>query len=290
MRGLIVFLVVLTGVGSTVAETEMRQFDFTEGDHGFEGAFADLPKEHDNFTLTAERRDLPNELGDGESLFIAGSNHSDDLFMYFKAPVDNLEPNTLYTVVFELGFGSNEPEGIPGIGGSPSDSVYLKAGAAPIEPQASPDKMDWLRLNVDKGNQSSIGTRATLLGTIGKPKDETDKFVRLDHDNRGHPLAVKTNDAGQVWVFFGTDSGFEGTTGLYYLDLTVRFQPVTQPQKPLLRVETGRAVVMWDEGTLQGSKDLRAWRDVGMADETAPYLQVIEPKKDHQRHFWRVAD
>lgn len=294
MRWMTFFLFLLPFVGMTTFGAEERHFDFTEGDHGFIGDFADLPKDHDNFKLFAGRRQLPEELGDGKSLFISGSNHSDDLFMYFKAPIEDLEPDTVYRVVFELTFASNVPEGIPGIGGSPSDSVFLKAGAAPVEPQASPDKMDWLRLNVDKGNQSSIGARATLLGTIGKPDDGTDEFVRLVHDNQKHPLGVKTDENGQAWVFFGTDSGFEGTTALYYLDLDVQFRKATLPQndppKPLLRVETGRAVVMWGSGMLETSKDLLKWRKVGSAKDAAPHVQVIEPKKDRQRRFWRVID
>jgi hypothetical protein len=51
-------------------------------------------------------------------------------------PTDSLNPNTNYTVTFDIELASNAPDGSIGIGGSPANSVFLKAGATLIEPLA----------------------------------------------------------------------------------------------------------------------------------------------------------
>ncbi len=44
-----------------------------------------------------------------------------------------------------------------GIGGSPGESVYVKAGATTEEPLIIEDSDGWLRMNIDKGNQAGEG-------------------------------------------------------------------------------------------------------------------------------------
>jgi hypothetical protein len=37
---------------------------------------------------------------------------------------------------------------------------------------------------------------------------------------------VKTDADGRLWVVIGTDSGFEGTTEIYYLNGTITLTPI----------------------------------------------------------------
>lgn len=36
-----------------------------------------------------------------------------------------------------------------------------------------------------------------------------------------HRHPVTTDDSGQLWVLIGTDSGFEGLTGIYYTTIEI---------------------------------------------------------------------
>lgn len=48
-------------------------------------------------------------------------------------------------------------------------------------------------------------------------------YQLLTFSNPSSPLQITTDDTGRLWLFLGTDSGFEGRTGLYYdvIEVTV---------------------------------------------------------------------
>jgi hypothetical protein len=65
----------------------------------------------------------------GNGYYIAGNNHSDDLFMFLKrklGPADGVQPNTAYRLKFKIVFASNAPSGCLGIGGAPGEGVTHK--------------------------------------------------------------------------------------------------------------------------------------------------------------------
>ena len=65
-------------------------------------------------------------------MYISGNNHSDDLFMYYKRRIGSLRPGGVYAITFDVEFASMYPDGSIGIGGSPANSVFFKAGATNI--------------------------------------------------------------------------------------------------------------------------------------------------------------
>ena len=108
-----------------------------------------------------------------------------------------------------------------GIGGSPGESVFVKAGATRDEPEVITDGDGWLRVNIDKGNQASEGEDMINLGTIANPNIDMDTFtgeeyalMTLSNDDR--LFKVVSDEQGKVWFIAGTDSGFEGPTKIYY--------------------------------------------------------------------------
>src|SRR5688572_29041821 len=108
-------------------------FDFNQSDEGWRGDFSDLPSNEDDsgfYELKYAFTDLPANLGVRKGIMLSGNNHSDDLFMFIKKKITGLSPNTSYTLVFEVELASNAPKGSVGIGGSPGESVFLKAGAS----------------------------------------------------------------------------------------------------------------------------------------------------------------
>lgn len=202
-------------------------FDFNQSQGGWEADFTDLPSDPGDsslYELKFAYTDLPPHLGPRKSIMLSGNNHSDDLFMFIKKKITGLVPNTAYNLVFEIELASNAKAGLAGIGGAPGESVYLKAGATKIEPLKI-IQGDQYVLNVDKGNQISSGANAIKIGDIAIPSSATDYtlITRSNASSSDQPFIAQSNDAGEMWLLVGTDSGFEGTTTVYYTKVNVLF-------------------------------------------------------------------
>lgn len=200
-------------------------FDFNQSYEGWEADFADLPSGMDDssfYELKFAYTALPANLGNRKALMLSGNNHSDDLFMFLKTKITGLIPNTSYNIFFEVELASNAPENSVGAGGSPGKSVYLKAGASAIEPKKTVES-DHYVLNIDKGNQSTSGANAIVIGDIAIPSSSTE-YTLISRNNASDPYFIgKTNGAGELWIIIGTDSGFEGTTTVYYTKVNIVF-------------------------------------------------------------------
>ncbi|HLT73130.1 MAG TPA: hypothetical protein VKZ75_10780 [Cyclobacteriaceae bacterium] len=196
-------------------------YDFADSDHGWKGDFSDYPVGDSIAYGLCVRHDLlPANLGDGKGLMISGTNYSDDLFMFIKKRVTGLIPSQEYQVGFQIKFASNAPQGSVGIGGSPGESVYLKAGASAVEP-VKVSKNGYYQMNIDKGNQLSGGQNMVLIGNIASHSNSFDySFVER---NNGASFTATSDANGELWLIVGTDSGFEGTTTLYYTGISVIF-------------------------------------------------------------------
>ncbi len=224
-------LVLFSSVVALPKGTVVVDCEFSSGWNGFRAGFADLPANYDplQYDLIGDIRALPANLGGGDALFLSGENHSDDLWMYAKKKITGLKPNTIYKITMDLEMASNVPEGLVGVGGSPGESVFVKLGGSTMEPREVADSLACLRMNLDKGQQATGGTAAKMVGNIAKIGDATDQYARIYRDNRGSSQEVTSSADGSLWVFFGTDSGFEATTSLYYTRLTAILVPVFLP-------------------------------------------------------------
>ncbi len=206
---------------------QTRSFDFRTDTDGWQGDFADYPPGEEIFYELAFSHDsLPAPLDTLEgALVLNGNNHSDDLFMFVKKRLSNLEPNRIYEIEGTVFYASDIPDGSFGIGGSPGEAVTLKFGAVTEEPNAilKPDD-PWLRMNLDKGNQSVGGADAVVIGNYANGTDQWE-YVLLERKTNP-PLRATTDENGNLWVLFGTDSGFEGTTTIYIDRIDVRLVPM----------------------------------------------------------------
>ncbi len=209
-------------------------FDFNEGDNGFEAGFADLPVDYEDngYDLDSGMADLPAELGDSRGYRIKGMNRSDDLFMFLTkelGPDDGIKANQTYKLHIELEFASNAFSGSMGIGGSPAESVYVKAGASSIKPEAKKEEegdFPMYLMNIDKGQQAEGGKDAKVIGNVAKQdgsEDESFSIVKLNSEDV--ELMAKSDSEGRLWLIVGTDSGFEGQSELYYTNIKVTLTP-----------------------------------------------------------------
>jgi hypothetical protein len=221
-----------TSPGSVVTSS----FDFAAGPQGWVSGFADYPAGQEAFyELVADYRPLPPSLAaDRSALYISGDNHSDDLFMFYKRRVAGLDAAARYEVRLEVEIATDVPTGCGGVGGSPGESVYVKAGAGQFEPTTASDALGHLRLvDFDKGNQAVGGSNALVLGNVANSQPcevSSEGIVRrweLKTLRTPAALAIRADDHGAVWLLVGTDSGFEATTSLYYTRVIATFAPVS---------------------------------------------------------------
>lgn len=230
--GKLTFLIVLAGLCGCDFSSDSNGimvfsygFDFSQSQDNWAVDFTDFPAGVDSssYELKFAYTDRPSNLGaNKKSMMLSGNNHSDDLFMFMKRKVTDLTPNTDYTLVFEVELASNAPKGSVGIGGSPGESVFLKAGASTTEPKKVIEDNQYA-LNVDKGNQSTPGEMAIVLGNIAVSEGATDYELITRNSASDEPFIVRSNSKGEIWLIIGTDSGFEGTTTVYYTRVNVIF-------------------------------------------------------------------
>lgn len=232
MRFLIVgLLVFLSGCNDGEQEITVFTISFPFGDtaQGWTGDFADYP-EADSvaYGLYFGHDLLPDNLNSTGSTFglqLSGNNGSDDLFMFIKKKITGLRPNKTYELLFTVKLASNAPTGAVGVGGAPGENVYLKAGASIVEPLKEL-QAGMYRLNIDKGNQAEEGADMINIGHIGVSAGTTAFTIITRTNNSKNSFTITTDEAGEIWLVVGTDSGFEGLTTLYYTQVDVAFNQV----------------------------------------------------------------
>lgn len=242
IAGELTFELVYARVNGAAVPGASRQIvledDFATGSKGWLAGFSDYSLDTGDLRMLAELRPLPQEAGAGRpGFYIQSMNRSDDLFMFLKKHAgqqDGLEPNRAYRVAFEIRFASDAQDGCAGAGGSPGDSVYLKAGGSVDEPVTLLGNGKYIALSADKGQQAEGGRDAGVVGTIANGTacdDGNSPYVSVRREF-AHPTPLTTDDRGSLWLLVGTDSAFEGLTGLYFESITVRINPWAEPATP----------------------------------------------------------
>ena len=221
------FVGALSSHPSEPADELTVTFDFRRGPQGFVGGFADYPPAHaEIYELTSDYRALPPTLQSHSGLFLSGVNRSDDLFMFLKGPISGLRPGAIYTVTVSLEIATDTPAGCIGVGGAPGESVWVKAGVTAVEPLTVREG-SYLRMNIDVGNQSRSGTQAVVLGNVANSRscEQSRQWEFKSLDDRPMPAPIEIPADGRVWLLFGTDSGFESRTEIYFTRASVTLTP-----------------------------------------------------------------
>ncbi|WP_138755033.1 copper amine oxidase N-terminal domain-containing protein [Paenibacillus sinopodophylli] len=204
------------------------QFHFDQSEEGWKGDFADLPVDYnpDIYELEYARELLPtagNKTNYG--LKLNGMNRSDDLFMYVTKKLEGLEPNKTYHATLAFDLYTDQSGGMMGVGGSPGESVFIKAGFVSKEPvKVKVDEGDhfFYKVNVDKGNQITDGEDMKLIGNMVQPNSELSGFQPVAKE---YSTTLQSNEKGELYVIIGSDSGYEGLTTLYLDNINVKLSP-----------------------------------------------------------------
>jgi hypothetical protein len=211
----------------TASESVKIESNFANGEDGWVGGFSDYPPGSvEGYRFAAEIRTLPTD-EQVKGYLLASSNRSDDVFMYIKRQFLQLKSGVEYTITGEITFYSNAGVGCFGIGGSPGEAVFMKIGASEIEPL----QVDYY-MNIDIGSQSQNGYNSQVIGNAGadgancddtEPMSFGKKTIQIESEKSYNFTA---SDNGSIWLFIGSDSGYEGYTELYYTDISLLLTPV----------------------------------------------------------------
>jgi hypothetical protein len=207
-----------------------RSFDFRSGAIGWQPDFVGYTQfNQDIYELLAEIRPLPLELGvNGTGFYMQAHNRCDCLVMFLKRQLganDGVVAGQRYRASFTVSLASNAQSGCVGAGGAPGESVRVLVGASQIEPVTFVGPYDTRRLNVESTVASQAGNIAN-----GRPCDlSSSPFISIERTQQ-HTREVTADSAGNLWLFVGTGSGFEGFTTLYYQRIDVVLTPLGAPQ------------------------------------------------------------
>jgi len=232
-----IFLLSACG-GSSVpdieTDTKQLQISFNESVEDWQAGFSDYTANDTNYEFSSGQVELPSSVNSPVILIyppvptkgfkLSSNNHSDDIFMFITKQFAGLEANRLYDFDFELSFATNAQKNCIGIGGAPGEAVTIKAGASKTEPKSINSGNNIYSMNIDKGNQSLGGTDAIAIGDFANEREcgnaDTSYMKKTLRSDRGR-FSAYTDAEGKIWVLFGTDSGFEGTTTIYFMHAKV---------------------------------------------------------------------
>jgi hypothetical protein len=219
-----VALVALTSCLNSAAPRNTLTYDFNmnvAGEGWIEGASDfDVGREADVDVVT-DLLPLPSPLP-AELLgrYLAGTNISDDVFLFIKKRFDGLAPNTTYRVAMAVEIVSDIHADCT-VGTGPL--VWIKAGALGTEPAVVDQGGRWV-MNIDKGDQDTKG-QFLQLGDIrndlsGCPSPGT--FDAKGSTLQQQEMELITDDSGGFWIFLGTESGFESRHEVYFTGFRIQ--------------------------------------------------------------------
>lgn len=220
------FMLLLTfGCGLDDDEPQLslvaREFDFNSGLQDWVAGFADYPANPEDssaFELTFSYTDAVDSKLGKRSVMLSGKNVNRDLFLYIKKKVNGLQPNTDYTLTFQVELATDLQMMLQKVGG-----IYLKAGAIHTEPKTVIDGGNCI-LNLDKGNSSDPGEDMITLGDLLEDgKGSAYSLVTRSNTTANSRYVARTNSNGEIWLIVGADSSIEGTTKLFFTRIAVLF-------------------------------------------------------------------
>ena len=198
--------------------------DFNKTSTDWVGGHSDYTSDTQPNDVIVAPRQVPAPFG-GYGLYIAGTNRSDDLFIYIKKKFSGFRPNHDYSLTFSVTFLTDAPAGCVGVGGAPGEAVTLKAGATPTEPVTVIVDSQY-QMNIDKGNQAQGGKDALALGNIAGTNTDCDR-PRFESKTLTSTasMTARSDAQGALWLMFGIDSGFEAASEIYYRSATITALP-----------------------------------------------------------------
>jgi len=207
---------------SALASSTTLQWSFVSTAQGWTGNFTDYTVGMETgIGFQSGWAPIPPPLTTAGGFKLSGNNSSDDLWMFASRGLTSashgIVANALYDVTMTVWVASNAPTGCIGTGGAPGESVWLKGNVVATQPRKVISGGEAL-FNLDKGNQAEIGPQALSFGDLanGDPCEDPPRYKLLVR-TATRPTPVRATSAGNLWIYLGSDSGFESRS-TYFID------------------------------------------------------------------------
>jgi len=199
-------------------EKKVVEYYFQDNFQGWVPGFSGYPENAEqNFKLSYQHSISPLSLKElNKCIHLSGLNKNQDLFVFMKRPLGNLNPNTTYLVSFKL-----ETSGSLDL-----PDLNIKAGAISIEPRLvimEGNDGSFVRISIDKGSGASDGEQMKSLGS----KTEilrNDSFKLIQSDNEAAPVEVRSNEFGEVWLIIGAEAGSHESVNMFINSIAVTIE------------------------------------------------------------------
>jgi hypothetical protein len=230
MRTIIAVLLLIVGGCSGNMEDQvdlLTTFDFESGDQLWTGGISDFPVAYEDdlyFLMSTEKVTNSSFLDESSGLNVSGENPHGDLFYYFSRKVGGLIPNSKYKLDYEFLVYAQlleKPDKLS------SEELYLKVGAVNYEPELEKvlwrNSLEYKALNIDKGEFNSDGGEDMI--NIGSIREFTSEIPEVVSGNTfDQNFEVVSNNAGEIWIMIGVDSGIKSKLTFGIEALTVYFR------------------------------------------------------------------
>jgi hypothetical protein len=211
----------LAEVSSASSASITLQWSFVNTAQDWTGGFSDyILGMESSIGFQSGWSPMPSPLSGG-GFKLSGNNSSDDLWMFTAKTLTRtshgIVPNATYDVTMTVWLASNAPSNCFGTGGAPGESVWLKGNVVSTQPRTFVSG-DEVFFNINKGNQAVTGPSALSFGNLanGDSCDLPPRYKLLQR-TATRPTPVRATSNGNLWIYFGSDSGFESRS-TYFID------------------------------------------------------------------------
>ena len=212
---------------SVLEQPKVINIDFSDPNSGFNSGVADYTEANEDAVNFKSGISIIPDIEHTKGFKLRGTNVSDDLFMYVSKPITGLVPGQYYVVkITTLQIATNVPAGQVGTGGAPGESVYLKAGAVGALPKTF-TKDGRVYTSFDHGIQANRGRHMAVVGNLAKSSGSLSKDYELKTMKTKALVGVKASSKGELWLLFGSDSGFESASAFYFTNATIELTPIS---------------------------------------------------------------
>lgn len=167
---------------------------------------------------------LPQPLNTNKSaLLLSAKNMGGDLFFYIRRQITGLQPNTLYSINFQMELASNAPSAATEAGSA--NDVYVKVGASSSEPRTVKNGSVY-NFTLDKGvKKDSDGQDLKVIGNIGNGTTEP-VYTLFERNSSNKTIVAETDAMGNLWLVVGFDSNYKSRTSLFISQLVINISAI----------------------------------------------------------------
>ncbi len=200
-------------------------FDFSKEYQGWTYDMSNYVEgEQQSIAYACKYTRLPQPLNTNKSaLLLSAKNMGGDLFFYIRRQITGLQPNTQYSINFQMELASNAPS-IATEAGSAND-VYVKVGASTREPRTVKNGTVY-NFSLDKGiKKDSDGQDLKVIGNISNGTTEP-VYTLFERNSSNKTIIAETDAMGNLWLVVGFDSNYKSRTSLFISQLVINISAI----------------------------------------------------------------